>query len=577
MYTVSLKRYNEDNLKHEKKLVNMKKTKIFLVIILIISCFVSISQVAFAESAYKYESESWQIYKLGLFAGASSDRFNPDLGVKLNRQIGITLLLNFFGKTPEVKQLSSTDINGILSSYTDQSLILPWARPYMAFAVKTGMIVGTSSTTIGPSSKLDGVSFAAMILRYLGYPVERKDFINSIQTLCDKRGLDTSDVNYFNKLELTKDDAVGMVYNSLFAVCSNEESLIENLISSGVVPVETALSLGIVQYNNPASVKPVSREVLVKKPAGYQQVYDLISEALLSGKTSIVLPKNEYTDNFDKIVDMVNACLRETPEIQYYSGMIYKSNGELTLKYNKNTATIKAHREKLDSKVGTILSQIIKPNMTDYQKELAVHNYLVENCEYNMEGVNNDQINSESFTAYGALCMGVAVCEGYSKAASILLNRSGVETKIVLGESKGVGHAWNMVKIDGDFYHIDITWDDPYQIGKKSGIMYNYFNLTDSDISLDHQWDKNEYEACTATKYNYYKYNNLAVKNQDEYINRVIEEVQRGNKTIELKILESDPKKFNMSAAVEILVNKLFLGCAYSYNEEIRIARISFY
>ncbi len=554
----------------------MKKSKIIIAAILIVCCLFSTTQIALASSTYRYESEAWQLYQLGLFAGASPDSFNPDLGAKLNRQIGITLLLNFFGKSPEVKQLTSQEINKMLFPYTDQSLILPWARPYMAYAVKTGMIVGTSPTTLGPLGKLDGVSFAAMIIRYLGYSVDRKDFINSIQTLYDKGGLNASDINYFNKHELIKDDAIGMVYSSLFAICQNGESLIDNLISSGAVSMETAKSLNFLQYNSPTNAGSLPQSS-TKRPAGYQQVYDLISNALLLAKTSIVLPKNEYTENFSDIVDIIEVCLRENPEILYYSGITYNTNGVLTFRYSKDRETIISHSEELESMVKSILSQIIKPNMTDYQKELAVHDYLVENCEYDIEAVNSNKIKSESFTAYGALCLGVAVCEGYAEAASILLNRSGVETKIITGISKGVGHAWNLVRIGGEFYHLDITWDDPYLAGKKNGIMYHYFNLSDSDISRDHQWDKSKYEACTATEYNYYKYNNLVVKNQADYIDRVIEEVQRGNKTIALKILEPDSMKFNMNSAVKTIVNKLLLGCEYSYNEDVRIATISFY
>jgi hypothetical protein len=410
-----------------------------------------------------------------------------------------------------------------------------------------------------------------MILRSLGYSVERKDFINSIKTLCDKGGLNASDINYF-----IKDDAIGMVYGSLFAICQNGESLIDNLINAGAVPVETAVSLNFLQYNSSANTGTLPQNP-TKRPAGYQQVYDLISDALLSAKTSIVLPKNEYTENFSDIVDIIEVSLRENPEILYYSGITYNTNGVLTFRYSKDRETIISHREKLESKVKSILSQIIKPNMTDYQKELAVHDYLVENCEYDIEAVNSSKFKAESFTAYGALCLGLAVCEGYAEAASILLNRAGVETKIITGTSKGVGHAWNLVKVGGEFYHLDITWDDPYLAGKKNGIMYHYFNLTDSDISRDHQWDKSKYEACTATEYNYFIYNNLVVKNQTDYIDRVIEEVQRGNKKIALKILEPDPGRFNMYSAVNTIVNKLLLRCEYSYNEDVRVAVITFY
>ncbi|MGI6084447.1 MAG: transglutaminase domain-containing protein [Acetivibrionales bacterium] len=555
----------------------MKKIKIIFVLILIVSSFFLITETTIAESVYRYESEAWQLYRIGLFAGASPDRYNPDLGANLNRQIGITLLLNFFGETPEVKLLSSKEINSILSHYTDQYLLLPWARPYMAYAVKTGMVVGTSPTTLGPLNKLDGVSYAAMILRQLGYIVDREDFINSLQILCEKGGLDAADVDYFNKQELIKDDAVGMVYNSLFVVCSNEQCLIESLINSGKVSVEDALAYNLVRYYNPGSIGVDSRNNSVIWPAGYQQTYDLILDALLSAKTKIVLPKNEYSDSFDEIVDIVNLCLRENPEILYYKSLKYYSNGVLTFTYGKSPATVRAHQDELEKKVRFILAQIIKPDMTDYQKELAVHDYLVKNCDYDMKGFEKNRISDESFTAYGALCLGVAVCEGYSEAASILLNRSGVETRIITGKSKGTGHAWNLVKIDGEWYHLDITWNDPYRAdGIKDDVKYHYFNLTDSDISRDHQWDRNGYAACTTTKYNYYRYNNMVVMNQEEFINKVVEEVGLGNKTITLKILESDPRKFSMETAVKTIVNKLYLSCTYSYNQDVGVASISF-
>jgi len=553
----------------------MKKTKI-AAMVLIVCCIFSAAQYVFADSTYRYESESWKLYRLELFAGASPDRFNPDLGARLDRQIGITLLLNLFGETSRVKQLSSQEINMILFPYSDQALISSWGRPYMAYAVKTGMIAGTSPTTLGPLVKLDGVSFAAMILRFLGYSVERKDFPDSIRTLCSKGGLNPFDADYFNKPELIKDDAIGMAYGSLSAVCPNGEKLIDKLISSGIVDRETALSFNLLRNNEPTSVV-ASNGGSNERPADYQKVYDLITHALLMAETSIELPKNQYTEKFSDIVDIVDMCLRENPEILYYRGFTYNPDGMLTFRYSKDSSTILSHREMLESKVNEILAQIIRPDMTDYRKELAIHDYLVENCEYDMDAVNGNEIKPESFTAYGALCLGVAVCEGYAEAASILLNRAGVETKIITGASKGVGHAWNLVKIDGEFYHLDITWDDPYQADEKCGIRYYYFNLTDADISSDHQWDESKYEACTAKEYNYYKYNDMVVEDQDDYIERVIDEVQKGNTSITLKILEPDPKKFNIGSAVETIVNKLFLRCQYSYNKDVRIAMVSFY
>ena len=117
----------------------------------------------------------------------------------------------------------------------------------------------------------------------------------------------------------------------------------------------------------------------------------------------------------------------------------------------------------LEQKIESVVKELITPSMTDYQKELAIHDYLIENCEYDVEGYESGKIEADSFNAYGALCLGVAVCEGYAEAAALLLNRAGVETLVITGDSRGEKHAWNIVKIDGDYYHLDVTWNDPVQ------------------------------------------------------------------------------------------------------------------
>ena len=553
----------------------MKKYKIVIAILLIAFSFMSISQQAMAVPSFRYEAESWQLYKLGVFAGASKDRFNPDLGALLDRQIGVTLLLNFFGKTPEVDKLSSSEIELILSKYTDQGEILPWARKYMAYAVKTGVVVGTPLTTLGPNKPLDGLAYATMILRQLGFPVERQDYIYSIQTLCNKAGLEQSNIDYFNKTQLIKDDAVGMVYAALFAECSNGKTLLYNLIDSGIVSMETAVALNIIQYDDPGTIDPVGGAYNPPiRPAGYQQAYFQIYDALVNAVDSIWLIKNEYTDTFDEITEIVSTCVRENPDILYYTGISHNSNGLMTFKYSKDKKTILNHKSELNKKVNAILNEIIVPGMTEYQKEKAVHDYLINNCEYDMEGFNSNNIRAESFNAYGALCLGVAVCEGYAEAVHMLLDLSGVESIIITGESRGFSHAWNLVKIEGQYYHLDVTWDDTLQYNGNSGTRYYYFNLDDKSISRDHAWEKADYPACTSNKYEYYTYNNLVVKNQDEFIDRVIEEVQKGKKEITLKIQEIEG--CNIDKAVETIINELYLGCSYLYNKEHGVVTIKF-
>ena len=165
----------------------MKKLAKVLSVLLAICCILGSSNRQ-CRIGIPFEDEALKLHKLGLFAGAYLDRFNPDLGADLNRQVGITLLLNFFGKRAEVAALSANETNRILSPFQDQAGVADWARPYMAYAVKTGMVVGTSSATptLGYSDPLDGVSYAAMILRQLGYTVNRQDFTKSIIRLYER-------------------------------------------------------------------------------------------------------------------------------------------------------------------------------------------------------------------------------------------------------------------------------------------------------------------------------------------------------------------------------------------------------
>ena len=92
-----------------------------------------------------------------------------------------------------------------------------------------------------------------------------------------------------------------------------------------------------------------------------------------------------------------------------------------------------------------------------------------------------DQSQWQAFTAYGALIGGSAVCEGYSRAMLLLAGYAGLPSVLIRGVSDGVAHMWNGIRIDGNWYHLDVTWCD------STKLIYNYFNLDDQRIKLTHQ------------------------------------------------------------------------------------------
>lgn len=154
----------------------------------------------------------------------------------------------------------------------------------------------------------------------------------------------------------------------------------------------------------------------------------------------------------------------------------------------------------------------------DYSKESYIHDYIVQNCEYRQD--------SASSTAYGCLIDGVAVCSGYSRAAMLLLIEAGIDSMVIAGngysETQGfVSHMWNIVWLDNEPYHLDVTWDDS-EVDDEDLISYLYFNLTDEQISVDHS-DYAFSGACDSKIHNYFVSNNLSF---DSYNDNVLDTVK---------------------------------------------------
>lgn len=147
------------------------------------------------------------------------------------------------------------------------------------------------------------------------------------------------------------------------------------------------------------------------------------------------------------------------------------------------------------------------PGIYDYseiQKEKFIHDYIVKNWPYD-ETCGNGGARLEPYTVYGALVQKTAVCEGFSKTAKMLLDILGVHTQVVSGTivSKNAGHAWNAIKIGNKTYHLDITFDLGQTGGPQYAIRYDYFNVTDDDLT-DRTWqDKQVVWICSEREHSY--------------------------------------------------------------------------
>lgn len=122
----------------------------------------------------------------------------------------------------------------------------------------------------------------------------------------------------------------------------------------------------------------------------------------------------------------------------------------------QETKKIKGEMDAAASKA----TALITDDMEDYEKALVVHDWLAVYCEYDYERYLTNSIPNESHTAYGALIEKLAVCDGYSKAFQYIM-QSKLGIPCYLTSSSEINHAWNIILIDGQYYHIDVTWDDP--------------------------------------------------------------------------------------------------------------------
>lgn len=202
--------------------------------------------------------------------------------------------------------------------------------------------------------------------------------------------------------------------------------------------------------------------------------------------------------------------------------------------------------DELESETDKIISQV-DPNWTDYEKILYIHDLLVNNTEYDTacaEAINQDIPYStlwQSSSVYGCLVNDLAVCSGYSAAFQMLMNELGIPCTRVSGKDPvdGTLHEWNCVSVDGSWYYIDVTWDDPVYADEDSSfsgsVSHEYFLIPEEALLRTHTINEDETPPeCTDNKYSYYVYNNLYLEKYDFEAASEIILKQTGNDIIEI-------------------------------------------
>lgn len=203
----------------------------------------------------------------------------------------------------------------------------------------------------------------------------------------------------------------------------------------------------------------------------------------------------EIEINHNAVVSRVfRAMCNDFPEYYWMPSSYYIAvNGSnVAISFKRNEAEncygfskkeIDDNKLEFDDAIERILYKI-NETQTDFEKEVIIHDLLCKRVVYDSEF--DRQGENTVYTAYGALVNGHAVCEGYARAFKLLCYYAGLECILITGDSKGAGHMWNMVKLEGNWYHVDVTWDD-----LRSEPHHTYLNLTELQIRADHNIDVN--------------------------------------------------------------------------------------
>lgn len=165
--------------------------------------------------------------------------------------------------------------------------------------------------------------------------------------------------------------------------------------------------------------------------------------------------------------------------------------------YNLETDQLIQMKEETRSLLAQAESQINVEGLSDYEIVCAVNDYLCDTIVY----PESEPYAEETHTAYSAFKNGSAVCDGYARAAKLLLNDYGIECDLAVGECiPDGGHAWNLVNLDGEWYHMDVTWNDggaEWDENARSA----YLLVTDDFMGQSRVWDEAVYPDTPAEPY----------------------------------------------------------------------------
>ncbi|WP_346698269.1 transglutaminase domain-containing protein [Catenibacillus scindens] len=255
-----------------------------------------------------------------------------------------------------------------------------------------------------------------------------------------------------------------------------------------------------------------------------QAAYYAMMEGFLAISPEFDVPRLENRD----LTDIFFRLRLDHPEIFYVNTFSYRftdigDSVRMTPRYMFEKKKILEHRKALDARVTRLVRQA--QGLTPLEKELFIHDFITSNVTY-------DKLKKQySHEIIGPLAQGIGVCEGIAKTVKILCDRLGLGCIIAVSDAdpdNGVRyrHAWNLIELDGKWYHMDATFDN--SLGRYGAKRFDYFNLSDRQIFADHRPSMYLIPECGDSRRGYYIENRLALTKTEDVGKRLKAVVRKG-------------------------------------------------
>ncbi len=252
------------------------------------------------------------------------------------------------------------------------------------------------------------------------------------------------------------------------------------------------------------------------------QLEELVKEAILEGESLVdVSHLGIRTDDYPMVtyLECFSPYMSDGIELSTYVDYSRQYYAFIHIQNPMTLSTTKQYFKIVEDKINTIKS-LLSSSFDDEKNALILHDYLIHECEYNLEAFESGSMSGyeDSFRSGGIIMDKIGVCQGYAFAYKYFLNLVGMECHYNMSSS--MVHGWNIVNIDGNYYHVDCTYDDPLP-DRLSRINHNYF-LKSDDYMSDHGYSGwNQIQLECDDKYDDYYFNDIRsmiiIDNNDYY------------------------------------------------------------